>query len=238
LKTVIPAGGKGTRLKPYTTVLPKPLLPVGDMPILEIIIRQLESQSLRDIIITVGALGELIVNFFGNGSRLGVDIEYCREDRPLGTVGGLGLVKDKLTDTFLMLNGDTLTTLSFSELVSYHNKTGSIATLALQRRKTYSDFGIVELSETNSVKRYVEKPITEHLVCMGIYVFEPRILQFIKSGEKLDIPDLVETLISSGEDVAAFVFDGYWLDIGKQDDYEKANAEIEKIYPKLFRKQA
>jgi NDP-sugar pyrophosphorylase family protein len=236
MKAVILAGGKGTRLKPYTTVFPKPLMPVGDKPILEIIIHQLKSQGLDDVIITIGHLGELIVNFFGNGSKLGVNIEYSKEDQPLGTAGGLGLIKEELKETFLMVNGDTLTTLSFSDLINYHKRNGAIATIALKKREVYIDFGVVELDSSNGIKGYIEKPTIEHLVSMGVYVFEPRVLEYVKLGKRLDFPDLIKTLISNGETVKGFVFDGYWLDIGRPDDYEKANQEIEEIYPKLFKR--
>jgi NDP-sugar pyrophosphorylase family protein len=209
-------------------------MPIVDKPILEIIIHQLKSQNLKDIVITVGHLGELIVNFFGDGSKLGVNIEYSKEDQPLGTAGGLGIIKEELKDTFLMINGDTLTTLSLLDLIDCHKRDGAIATIALKKREIYIDFGIVELDSTSSVKGYVEKPTIDHLVSMGVYVFEPRVLEYIKAGEKLDFPDLIEALISNGENVKGFVFDGYWLDIGRPEDYEKANEEIEKIFPKLF----
>lgn len=234
MKAVILAGGKGTRLKPYTTVFPKPLMPIGDKPILEIIIRQLKSFGLEDIIVTVGHLSELVMSFAGDGSKFGVNINYSKEDQPLGTAGGLGLIKEELTETFLMVNGDTLTTLNFSELINYHKKNGAIGTLALKKRGSYIDFGVVELDSTNSIKRYIEKPTIEHLVSMGVYVFEPRVLEYIKTGEWLNFPDLIKTLISKGEVVKGFIFDGYWLDIGRPEDYDKANEEIEELYPKLF----
>ena len=229
MKVVILAGGKGTRLKPYTMVFPKPLMPIDDKPILEIIIRQLKSQGLKDIIITVGYLGELIMNFFGDGSKFGVNIEYSKEDQPWGTAGGLGLIKDNLVDTFLMINGDTLTTLNYTELIDYHNKSGSIATIALKRRETYVDFGVVELDNKNTIRDYIEKPTVSHLVSMGVYIFKPGVLGYIKPNEQMDFPELVKTLISNGEDVKGFVFDGYWLDIGRPEDYERANKEINQI---------
>jgi NDP-sugar pyrophosphorylase family protein len=164
MKAVILAGGKGTRLRPYTTVFPKPLMPIGDKPILEIIICQLKSCGLGDIIITVGHLGELITNFFGDGSKLGVNIKYTKEDQPLGTAGGLGLIKEELKDTFLMINGDTLTTLSFADLINYHKRNGAIATIALKKRGVYIDFGIVELDSNSSIKEYIEKPTLDYLV--------------------------------------------------------------------------
>ncbi len=226
MKVVILAGGKGTRLKPYTTVFPKPLMPIGDKPILEIIIHQLKSRGLKDIIITVGHLGELIITFFGDGSKFGVNIKYSREDRPLGTAGGLGLIKEELKETFLMINGDTLTTLDLSELINYHKANGAIATIALKKRQVYIDFGIVELNSTDHIKRYIEKPTIDHLVSMGVYVFEPRVLEYIKEGKRLDFHKLIKILISKGETVKGFVFDGYWLDIGRPEDYERANQEI------------
>lgn len=234
MKAIILAGGKGSRLKPYATVFPKPLMPIGDKPILEIIILQLKSQGLNNIIITVGHLGELIMNFFGDGSKLGVNIKYSKEDQPLGTAGGLGLIKDELEETFLMINGDTLTTLNFSDLINYHKRNGAIATIALKKRGIYIDFGIVELDNSGSLKGYIEKPTIDHIVSMGVYVCETRVLEYIKVGEKLDFPDLIKTLLAKGETVKGFVFDGYWLDIGRAEDYEKANEEIEKVYPKLI----
>lgn len=235
MKAVILAGGKGSRLKPYATVFPKPLMPVGDMPILEIIIRQLKSQGITDIIIAVGHLGELIMNFFGDGTKLGVNIKYSREEQPLGTAGGLGLIKDELKDTFLMINGDTLTTLNFSDLTDCHKKNQAIVTIALKQRDSYIDFGIAELDDSGSLTGYTEKPTIHHLVSMGVYICEPRLLRYIKAGERLDFPDLVKILISKGELIKGFTFDGYWLDIGRPDDYEKANDEIEEIFPKLLK---
>lgn len=229
MKAVILAGGKGTRLKPYTTVFPKPLMPIGDMPILEIIIRQLKSQGLKDIIITVGHLGELIMTFFGDGSKFGVNIKYSKEDEPLGTAGGLGLIKGELKETFLMLNGDTLTTLNFSDLINYHQRNGAITTIALKKRESYIDFGIVELGTDNTLKGYTEKPTITHLVSMGVYVFEPRVLEYIKPNKKLDFPDLIKTLILNGETVKGYIFEDYWLDIGRPDDYEKATKDFEKM---------
>ncbi len=235
MKVVILAGGEGTRLRPYSTIFPKPLMPIGDKPILEIILRQLGSQGLKDIIVTVGHLAELIVNFFGDGSQMGVSIKYSREDQPLGTAGGLGLIKKELKEPFLMINGDTLTTLNFLNLINYHKRNGAIATIAIKKRELYVDFGIAELDNSGSLKDYIEKPTIYHTVSMGVYVCEPRVLDYIEVGKRLDFPDLVKILISKGEVIKGFIFDGYWLDIGRVRDYEKANEEIEKIYPELFK---
>ena len=233
MKAVILAGGKGTRLKPYTTVFPKPLMPIGDRPILEIVIGQLKSHGFDEAIITVGHLAELIMTFFGDGSKLGIKIKYSREDKPLGTAGGLGLIKKELNETFLMMNGDVLTTLSYSDLVNYHKRNGAIATIALNKRAVKIDFGVVELEDGNSIAGYREKPKIDYLVSMGVYVFNTKALEYIKPNEYLDFPDLIKKLISNGEPVKGYTYDGYWLDIGRPDDYERANMEIEEIYDKL-----
>ena len=235
MKAVILAGGKGTRLKPYTTVFPKPLMPLGDKPILEIVIRQLKSHGFDEAIITVGHLAELIMTFFGDGSRLGVKIKYSREDKPLGTAGGLGLIKEELNEPFLMMNGDVLTTLNFSDLVNYHKRNGAIATIALKKRDVKIDFGVVEIEidDGNSIVGYKEKPKIEYLVSMGVYAFDPKVLEYIRANEYLDFPDLIKKLISNGETVKGYVYDGYWLDIGRPDDYERAGRDINKIHDKL-----
>jgi NDP-sugar pyrophosphorylase family protein len=235
MKAVILAGGKGTRLKPYTTVFPKPLMPIGDKPILEIVVRQLKSHGFNEIMMAVGHLAELIMTFFNDGSKYGMKIKYTREDKPLGTAGPLSLMKDKLNEPFLMMNGDVLTTLDFSDLVNYHKRNGAIATIALNKRVVKIDFGVVEIDVSNSIVGYSEKPKIDYLVSMGIYVFEPRVLEYIRPNEYLDFPDLIKKLISNGETVKGYVYDGYWLDIGRPDDYERADREIEEIYSKLFK---
>ena len=232
MKAVILAGGKGTRLKPYTTVFPKPLMPIGDRPILESIIQQLKSYGFNEIIMAVGHLAELIMAFFNDGNKYGIKIKYTREEKPLGTAGPLALMKEELKETFLMMNGDVLTTLNYSDLVDYHKRNGAIATIALKRRTVKIDFGVPEVDEANNIIGYTEKPEIEYLVSMGVYVFEPRVFKYIKPGY-LDFPDLIKKLISNGETIKGYVYDGYWLDIGRPDDYERANREIDEIYDKL-----
>jgi len=235
MKAVILAGGKGTRLRPYTTAFPKPLMPVGDKPILEIIVRQLKLHGIDEIIMAVGHLAELIMTFFGDGSKFGLKIKYSREDKPLGTAGPLSLLKDELTETFLVMNGDILTTLNYSDLIEYHKKNKAIATIALNKRDVYIDFGVVELDEDSNIADYIEKPTLHYLVSMGIYVFEPKVLKYIPNNKKFDFPDLVKRLISAGEKVKGYIYDGYWLDIGRPEDYERACNEIDKIYDYLFK---
>jgi NDP-sugar pyrophosphorylase family protein len=234
MKAVILAGGKGTRLKPYTTVFPKPLMPVGDKPILEIVVQQLKSHGFNEIIMAVGHLAELIMTFFNDGSKYSIKIKYSREDEPLGTAGPLALMKEDLNETFLMMNGDVLTTLDYSGLVNYHKGNGAVATIALKKRAVNIDFGVPEVDEADNIVGYTEKPRIDYLVSMGVYVFEPRVLEYIRPHEHLDFPALIKKLISNSEPVKGYVYDGYWLDIGRPDDYERANGEIEEIYPKLF----
>jgi len=236
MKAVILAGGKGTRLKPYTAVFPKPLMPIGDKPILEIIIRQLKSHGFNEIIMAVGHLAELLMTFFNDGSKYGIKIKYSREDKPLGTAGPLTLMKDELKETFLMMNGDVLSTIDYSDLVNYHKKDEAVVTIALKKRDVKIDFGVTEIDDSNSIVGYTEKPKIDYLVSMGVYVFDPKVLEYIKQNEYLDFPDFIKKLISNGETVKGYVYDGYWLDIGRPDDYERANKEIEEIYPKLFKR--
>jgi len=234
VKAVILAGGKGTRLRPYTTVLPKPLMPIGERPILEILIRQMSAKGFKDIIVTTGYLAELIMTFLGDGSKFGVKIKYSKEAKPLGTAGGLGFIKDDLSGDFLMVNGDLLTTLNFADLVDYHRKNQAVATIALKKRQIHIDFGVIELEgSTNNIKGYAEKPTMESFVSMGVYVLNTDVLKYIKPDEYLDFPNLIQILMAAGQTVKGYVFDGYWLDIGRPDDYEKANTDIQDIHRML-----
>ena len=233
MKAIILAGGKGRRLEPYTTIIPKPLMPIGDKPILEIILCQLREHGIRDVTIAVGHLAELIMAFFGDGSRFGLSIAYSREERPLGTAGCLGLIRDDLTEPFLMMNGDVLTTLPFSELMDFHQKNGAIATVALNKRDYFVDFGIVDTNGNGDIIGYTEKPGFEHYVSMGVYAFDPRVLAYITPHEYIDFPDLIKALLAAGETVKAYKYGGYWLDIGRVDDYKKANNEIAGLYGTL-----
>lgn len=224
MRAVILAGGKGTRLAPYTTVLPKPLMPIGDMPILEIVIRQLARHGFRDITLAVGHLAELLMAYCGNGEKFGIKIDYSREEEPLGTAGPIALVPD-LNEPFLVMNGDLLSTLDYSALWKYHKERGAIATLASYRREVKIDLGVIE-SEDGWVKDYIEKPTYHYAVSTGIYIFEPEVLQYIERGKKLDLPELVLRLMKQGKKVNVYNFDGYWLDIGRHDDYETAMEEF------------
>ena len=225
MRAVILAGGKGTRLAPYTTVLPKPLMPIGEMPILEIVIRQLERHGFNDLTLAVGYLAELLMAYCGDGSKFNVKLGYSREEQPLGTAGPIALVPN-LNDTFLVMNGDLLTTIDYSSMLKYHRERGAVATIACYQRDVKIDLGVIDVGPDNWVANYIEKPIYHYAVSMGIYLFEPEILEYIKPNQRLDLPELMMDLMKRGQRVNVFNFDGYWLDIGRHDDYEKAIEEF------------
>lgn len=228
MRAIILAGGKGTRLAPYTSVFPKPLVPIGDMPILQVIIHQLRHYGFTHITLTVGHLATLLQAFFRDGSQYGVRIDYVIEDEPLGTAGPLVFVPD-LNEAFLVMNGDVLTTFNYTELVQYHKRMGAAATVAMHRREVKIDLGVIQLDGDNRIKGYIEKPLYDYNVSMGIYVFAPRVLSYIPSGEYFDFPDLVQRLLESGETILGYPYEGYWLDIGRPDDYEQAVRDFEKM---------
>lgn len=225
MKAVILAGGKGTRLAPYTTVLPKPLMPIGDMPILEIVLRQLARHGFDEVVLAVGYLAELLMAYCGDGSRFGLQIHYSREEQPLGTAGPLGLISG-LTETFLVMNGDLLTTLDYQALYRYHRQRGAIATLAARQREVKIDLGVIEVDDQHWLQNYIEKPSIRYLVSTGVYMFEPQVLDFIVPNQRLDLPELVLRLRENGQQVNVYPFDGYWLDIGRHEDYEIAIDEF------------
>ncbi|MBI2139358.1 NTP transferase domain-containing protein [Candidatus Woesearchaeota archaeon] len=231
MKAAILAGGKGTRLKPYTTVIPKPLMPIGDRAIIEVVIAQLKKNGFTDITLAVGYLSELFMAYFGDGQKHGVPIKYSKEDKPLGTSGPLGQIKG-LTEAFLVMNGDILTDLNYKDLMSYHKKHKAAVTIAVHQRKVPIDYGIIEVGNGQEVRGYTEKPTLQYTVSIGINVMEPKVIGIIREAVeqqgKLDFPDLIKILISRKEKVIAYPFEGYWLDIGRPDDYAIAVEEFSK----------
>lgn len=228
MKTVILAGGRGTRLAPYTTIFPKPLVPIGGQPILEIIIRQLVQQGLGDIVLSIGHLGELIEAYFQNDRRniTGLRLDYYRETEPLGTAGSLTMIPG-LDETFLAMNGDILTTIDYRMLIRHHHERQAALTIAMHRKNVKIDLGVMETDGDGILTSYHEKPLYNFDVSMGIYVYEPRALKYIPSGEYMDFPDLVRVLLDHGETVSGFHSDDYWLDIGRREDYELAQQEFD-----------
>jgi len=220
------------RLRPYTTVLPKPLMPVGDRPILDVIVRQLAYHGFERLTIVTGHLAELIEAFFGDGERYGIPIDYFREDEPLGTVGALSLLPD-LDEDFLMMNGDVLTDIPFGSFYDEHCASGAAATIAGHRREVQVSLGVLQFDNGDDDDRltgYIEKPTYHYEVSMGVYAFSPRVLPRIEEGERLDFPDLVLRLLEADEEVRVRRSEAdYWLDIGRHDDYETAMDEFERM---------
>jgi NDP-sugar pyrophosphorylase family protein len=223
MRAVILAGGRGTRLAPYTTVIPKPLLPVGDMPILEIVIRQLAHAGIKQITLSLGYMGEYFRAFLSQRKSLGrlVKIDFVDEERPTGTAGSLSSVPG-LAETFLVMNGDILTNLNYRALLDYHAASKAWLTIAAHHKLVKIDLGVLETDGSGAVTNYIEKPTMDYAVSMGIYVYEPQVLQFIAAGEHLDFPELVLRLLREGKKVATFSNDAAWLDLGRPEDFQRA----------------
>ncbi len=225
MRAIILAGGRGTRLAPYTTVFPKPLMPIGDRPILELLLHRLSAAGVRRATLAVGHLAALIRAYFGDGTRFGVEVDYSEEDEPLGTAGPIRLVPG-LADTFLMMNGDLLTDLPFDRFLAHHRKTGAAATIGLYRRDVRVDLGVIALDGDGLVTGYTEKPTWQYVASMGVYALEPEVLEYVPASGPFDLPDLVRALIGAKRRVAGYVHDGYWLDIGRPEDYERAQNDV------------
>ncbi len=219
MRAILLAGGKGTRLAPYTTILPKPLMPVGQQAIIEILIRQLQNAGFHRITVAIGHLAHLVQAVLGNGEKWNVQIDYSLEATPLGTSGPLKLIED-LDDTFFVLNGDVLTDLNFEALLRFHTENGAVATIATHKRTVDIDYGIVHRNGS-SMTRYEEKPIINYEVSMGIYALEPSILHYIPQGSYQDFPDLVHLLLNKGEKVMCYPCDGLWFDLGRAEDFQR-----------------
>jgi NDP-sugar pyrophosphorylase family protein len=223
MKALVLCGGRGTRLRPYTTVIPKPLMPIGDYPILEILLQQLRAAGVRDVVLAIGYMGQLFRAFFEDGARLGLNIQYVTEDRPLGTAGAVAGSLELLGEDFLVTNGDLLTTLDFGALFRAHVESAHAATIGLFPREVKIDFGVIETGESGELVRYKEKPTYHFDVSMGVNMLKRSIVtQFIKPNEHLDMPDLMMRLVAAGHRVGTFRAECSWLDIGRLDDYQTA----------------
>lgn len=225
MKAVILAGGKGTRLRPYTYVIPKPLMPIGSYPIIETILFRLSKVGMKEVIISCSYRHEILkVHVDEIGKKYGISLTYILDtEDDLGTVGPLAQMKDQLQEDFIVINGDTLSTIDYREIYTHHNTSNNILTIALYDRGVNIDFGVVE-TENERVVDYVEKPSMSFLVSMGVNVYSPLVFQYIPKGKK-DFPTLVRELIEKKEQVGTYIFEGYWRDIGRQEDYDLANQE-------------
>jgi len=234
MQALILAGGKGARLQPYTNVLPKPLMPLGEHPILDIILRQLKHAGVTDVILAVGYLGHLLQAFFGDGSKYGLKITYSIENAPLGTAGPIGLVLDRLDDDFLVMNGDLLTTLNYRHFFDFHMKMNATATIGIYSREVKIDFGVIQSDANRFLVDYIEKPVYQFDVSMGINALKlTKIQPYIHPGEHLDLPDLMLRLHRDGQPVLCYREPCEWLDIGRLDDYQKA-VDVYQTRPKGF----
>lgn len=222
MRAVILAGGLGMRLRPYTTVLPKPLVPIGDRPVLEHILHRLRACGVREIDLCLGHLGSLIQVYFSQAQVLPDDLElrWHWEDEPLGTAGALRLIPD-LEDTFIAMNGDILTTLDYSELVRFHERSGAVLTVGMRSRRVDIDLGVIEL-DGDRILGYREKPSLDYDVSMGVYVYDPRALEHLPPEGPCQFPELVWRLLDAGEHVAGFRSEAEWFDIGTPAEHQRA----------------
>lgn len=227
MQAIILAGGKGRRLLPYTTVLPKPLMPIGDYPIIEVILRQLKKCGFSKISISTGYLHELIHAYLDSNKTLGLNISYSHEETPLGTIGPLRLLED-LDDTFLVMNGDILTDLDYKKLIGFHKEHNAIATVATYQRDANIDFGVLETDSEKKIIAFREKPTYHFNVSMGVYVFSKKILDFVPADTPFGFDQLMYALIAKNEEVYSYSHTGYWLDIGRPDDYARSIEEFER----------
>ena len=224
MKALILAGGKGARLRPYTTVLPKPLMPVGEMPILAVILRQLKAAGITEVVLAVNYLHHIIQAVLGDGSQHGVNLVYSLEEQELGTAGPISLAFDLLGDDFLIMNGDILTTLDYRDLVAHHLQRGPAATVCVHTREVHIDFGVLDVRDDGMLAGYREKPNLTCRVSMGINVLKKKaVAGFLERNVRLDLPDLFLALMARGEAVSCYSKPCFWLDIGRLDDYQAAN---------------
>jgi NDP-mannose synthase len=222
MQAIILAGGKGTRLRPYTTCMPKPLVPIGDVPILEVVLKQLAHAGFKEVVITVNHLAELIMAFFKDGEKLGIKIRYSIEDIPLGTAGPLSIIED-LEDDFIVMNGDVLTTLDYNAFFKSHLSLKNDITIATYKKEVKIDLGVLKTEDSRFVD-YIEKPTYQYDVSMGIYAMKKTVLAEIPKNTHYDLPDLVLAANKKNKKIHCHKGDHYWLDIGRAEDYELANA--------------
>ena len=228
MQAIILAGGKGTRLKPYTITIPKPLVPVGETPILEIVIKQLHANGFNDITLAVGHQAELIRAYFQNGEKLDVHINYSQEEQPLGTAGPIRKI-DRFDDHFLVLNSDDLTDLDYRAFMDSHKNNDALVSIAMYTRKIKIDLGVLKTDGENLLTDYIEKPEYQYQVSMGIYAFSKEAIQYIPPDRYFDFPQLIQKLLGDKKRVCIYPHSGYWLDIGRPEDYEHANLEFAQV---------
>jgi NDP-sugar pyrophosphorylase family protein len=228
MQAVVLAGGKGKRLLPLTKVFPKPLVPLGEKPILDIILHQLKHFGFTRVSLAVGHMADIIQMYIGAGTRYGIEIDYSYEEMPLGTVGPLAHIKS-LEKTFLVMNGDLVTDFDYRRFLNYHEERGALATIATYKKPFKVELGIIHSAKDNIIVDYTEKPTYHYNVSMGIYAFDSSVLSYIEPNKYLDLPELIKRLLARRESVLSYPFEGYWLDLGNYSDYEKAVEEFDSL---------
>ncbi|MCH9024902.1 MAG: NTP transferase domain-containing protein [candidate division Zixibacteria bacterium] len=228
ITAVVLAGGKGTRLMPETDETPKPLMPVGGRPVVEILLKQMQRTGVKTIRMAVNHLAEKIESALGDGSKLGLQISYSHEEKPLSTVGPLKLINN-LPEHFIVANADVITDLNFEKLFKQHLESKSDLTIASYERHSQADYGVLSVDESGQVVGFNEKPVFNFIVSMGIYVFSKKILDFVPADTAYGFDSLMYELLDKGAAINSYPYDGYWLDIGRHDDYDRANNDVEKI---------
>jgi NDP-sugar pyrophosphorylase family protein len=233
MRAVILAGGKGTRLKPYTTLIPKPLVPIGGRySILEIIIMQLSKQGFERITLAVNHLSHLIMAYFGDGSRFGIRIDYSLEENELGTIGPLSLIHD-LPGNFLVMNGDILSDLNYGDFLRSHIENREEMSVSSFKRQTKVDFGVIELDRSGKIGGFKEKPVFDFLVSMGIYCLNKDAISHVTTDKQYGFDDLVLDRLALGKQTAIVEFNGFWLDIGRPEDYQNADDNSGELLARL-----
>ncbi len=233
MRAIILAGGKGTRLMPYTTLIPKPLVPIGgEMPIVEIVIRQLVKAGFTHITLAVSHLANLMMAFFGDGSKWNIKIDYSMEEKPLSTIGPLTLIPD-LPDDFLVMNGDILCDLNYKDFYDYHVQRKNHVTVSAYKRETQIDFGVLKYDSDNMITDFVEKPTYPFDVSMGIYCINRTVIQGLKKNETYGFDHLMLDGIKNKAKIEIKPFAGYWLDIGRPEDYDTANEQFDQLKSKI-----
>ena len=233
MRAVILAGGKGTRLAPYTTTLPKPLVPVGDRSILDIVLQQLKRAGVTRVTLAVSHLAHLIMAYFGDGSRWGLKVDYSLEDKPLSTIAPLKLIKD-LPEEFFVMNGDVLTDLDFAGLYEHHLAEKADITVSTFERDVLINFGVLQGDSENRVVAFEEKPTYHFSVSMGVYVMNRRLLDIVPDGQAFGFDHLMLACIQEKRKAILYPHRGYWLDIGRPTDYAEANEKIDMLMKRIF----
>jgi NDP-sugar pyrophosphorylase family protein len=223
----------GTRLRPYTIAIPKPLMPIGDLPILEIILRQLADRGFERITLAVNHQAEILRAYFGDGRKWNLQIDYSLEDQPLGTMGPLKVIRD-LPDDFLVMNGDVLTDLDYAAFASAHVRERRLFTISAMQRQQVVDYGVLQSSESGALCGFEEKPKIPYVVSMGIYCLNRRVVNLIPEGRPFGFDNLVLQLLKDRQPIKVQMHDGYWLDIGRPDDYQKAIDDWLSIRPSIM----